>query len=1200
MPTPGIDLPPSAEQRAERARELQARYERRKGEVIEIPNGDATGFDRWKILDVVRGDDTAPVILRLEDAGEIKTIPAARLDHIETATGAGAAGAAVVPVESISRGSGEGPKQLFKKRYGAVDISEDVERRARDVAEEELHREKKELTGVSGFLLRIVKHNIGYEITRQLAINRARAKILKEQDVYAHEDGTRAEHAVATTAVIDRFIEEHEEFLHKEGKDGERRKVFGETDAEKAVKKQMNDLVRQYATTPAMTDAELYASRARIFKDAKKLSGEAKSDGLMYADNLKEIAEQVRIAAQHAGGIDNLDIDLDFVLGKAKLGARTEHEKGVVDSVLDKMQSWGQRHSSVGAVVGAFRNEIAVAVAATVGLGAAFARTALSSTAANALTFGGSGLVTGLYGWWKEKGRLNRERALHERQMALGGNVDVSADFDETQNEAVERQRAALQAEYGATSVLRPIRRLELRRQIDALKPTEKPRRTEMDKFAMERIGARQMIDGVGAFLTPEGALNPGFDPAIVMKCLTEIDARVRISNTEKVDLIMYSSAVEAEKERRDLDEVRMKLRAALRAANTEFQTEYDEVYRGTSAELYGNKESGVRVTNEKFAKYAGRLARRRGAANAVIGTGIGFVAHEVYTWATDGEYVTESLGNAAVWLKRYLSGEAPVVPVGEPAIAHIADGVFSTPNGTHLVPQDDGSFTLEVIADQKKIVSGLHIGDDGMLDDASRRSLEKIGASIVESNTITDHTETITERVGVWDWLHEHAPSVTHIKRDLWLGNDTPAPEFDFNEQGLDWGETAGVNANGDFVMDMSSMTSSGSWQGATHIDALNEMAAGKMRLVLTMSEGSQNHAIEIVVNEQGQAIIPANSDIARTFFAVEHGKPVFLGKYAEIALSKGFDEKGTDHLMILATHVGKGLKEGVLTRDIGECVSEPLTQISLPTHGPFPPLVLPPILPIRSRQPLERLSPRRGDRVETSQSESAPAPAPETVGAEAEASAEGVARVEAGVPASAEAREGSDYGELLRSVNAASDKPAACREVLRTLTRSRSGIMLEDTKGLVETALNDLDQYGDAMKELVLYAYRNHHQERFFKHPTKDEMLFVDDDGELISFKGELSTIPPGLEGVGRAYIQRLGMYEVLTGPNKGKTFDGSAEAAGRGDVNSRPLRGPDAAVSAAATPETAAAGAPAPRTPLRALPKPTPRVKSSGSGT
>lgn len=961
----------AVEHSEDRAQEAQARLLRRKGETIVLRN--ERGEDRsWKIEEIVSGAEYAPVIL--SSGSETETVPALEVEECEArASGPAIGDTSVVRVENLPSAP-EVPPQTrakFRGRYGAVDVSEAVEDRARDAAEEALHREQEELRGASGFLARIFKHNLGYEIARQIGINRSRQRILSEGNLYANEGSTRREHEQAVGAVVDRFIQEHDEFLHTEGEKGERRKVFGDSGEEVRVKQELNDLVREFAAHPEMTEEELNARRDSILGEARRLAGDAKGRGVMYADNLKEIAEAVREAARHAGGIDNLDLDLEFVIGKAKIGARTEHERNIVDTLLEKMERWGKDHNAVGVVVGTLRNELAVAVASTLAIGNLVTRSVLSSNAGKVATFGGSVLVTGIYSFFREKKKLNRERSLHEREMALGGTTRNEMSQEELDRMAHER--ASLQAAYASLRPMRDVvRRWQIKRQLDALYEAPQPRREEMRGFELARMDAKTFIDSGRGLFGPDGHIRPDINVPIAMQMLAEMEARVRVSNTENVDLLRYSSAVEAEVERRDLDKIRMELKVALRDVNPNFDAEYGETYRQVADGLYENEDrtSGIRVTQEKFNSWANRRARNRAMTTVVIGAGIGFVGHELWALATDNETVTGSLSRAATWLKEYVTGDHHAAAVGAPIVEHIGGGVMTTPDGTHFVPQADGTFTLESYADNKTLASGLHIDNNGILDAASKAKLENIGATLVETDHVISHSEVVTERATTWDWLHEHEPDVTRIHRDVWMGNDTLmhfSPELkrwlgaDFNELRLDWGKVAGVNSDGDFVMDMSRMTAGGSWNAADSENAPAELLAGKIRLILSMNEVSQNHAVEIMVNEHGQAIIPANSDIAKTFFTVKDGHAVFMGRYAEIGVLRSVDTEGTDHFAILATHLGKGIKEGVVTKTVGESVTEHVTQIALPPSYDFPPIVLPPIIPIRGRKPLERLAPKQ-----------------------------------------------------------------------------------------------------------------------------------------------------------------------------------------------------------------------------------------------
>lgn len=151
-------------------------------------------------------------------------------------------------------------------------------------------------------------------------------------------------------------------------------------------------------------------------------------------------------------------------------------------------------------------------------------------------------------------------------------------------------------------------------------------------------------------------------------------------------------------------------------------------------------------------------------------------------------------------------------------------------------------------------------------------------------------------------------------------------------------------------------------------------------------------------------------------------------------------------------------------------------------------------------------------------------------------------------------------DYDGLLQIISQEQDKQKACEVIQNSMFDFNQGGRANSVNKLIETALGNVQQYGDAAKELVLYSWRNNLQgERFWKHPSKNETLFIDDDGELISFQGEIGTHSQG-DVKGMNYIKSLGKYEVLTGPNTGKTFDGSYEAGQRHDPSYRPIKGPE----------------------------------------
>ena len=212
-------------QSAEASVEAQARFARRigKNDIIHLNGED------WKIVAVNKGDDEAPVLI--ENGKLHRSIASLDLERSEIAArlirsvdgDPAPEGPAVIPTGTrrapptpvvAEFEEDEAPKTKLKLRYGAVDVSEAVEDRARDTAEESLHAEKRD----AGFFAKIFKHNIAYEVYRQIAISRSRSKILSEKNLYASDNFDRDAHRRATGAVVDRFVTEYDGFLHGEGK----------------------------------------------------------------------------------------------------------------------------------------------------------------------------------------------------------------------------------------------------------------------------------------------------------------------------------------------------------------------------------------------------------------------------------------------------------------------------------------------------------------------------------------------------------------------------------------------------------------------------------------------------------------------------------------------------------------------------------------------------------------------------------------------------------------------------------------------------------------------------------------------------------------------------------------------------------------------------------------------------------------------
>ena len=157
------------------------------------------------------------------------------------------------------------------------------------------------------------------------------------------------------------------------------------------------------------------AKQERGSADLEKVVGE----GELYADNLLEIAEQVRGLVEHGQSIDELDIDLDITLGRAKAGVRTETQANAIGTIAKRLTD-SKFGGWVSGMAGAATTETAVASALSVvySAGAFMGQRVARSRLLAAASFGGTALLAGGIAAWRERKQLDRERRLHARERA--------------------------------------------------------------------------------------------------------------------------------------------------------------------------------------------------------------------------------------------------------------------------------------------------------------------------------------------------------------------------------------------------------------------------------------------------------------------------------------------------------------------------------------------------------------------------------------------------------------------------------------------------------------------------------------------------------------------------------------------------------------------------------------------------------------
>lgn len=166
-------------------------------------------------------------------------------------------------------------------------------------------------------------------------------------------------------------------------------------------------------------------------------------------------------------------------------------------------------------------------------------------------------------------------------------------------------------------------------------------------------------------------------------------------------------------------------------------------------------------------------------------------------------------------------------------------------------------------------------------------------------------------------DFIKRFGDAFQHIKRNLWYDNNTGAPRFDLNELRLRWAGVMGrgVDANGNFVMNVKDMLKSDSFHGSTSADAPDLLQSGELKAILSLSKDTSNDVALVDIDPSTGNLVmdpSAHPELAPFFHVGPDGKAVFDGRYIEIVHFVGKDANGNDLVNILATYEGDGV-EGI-----------------------------------------------------------------------------------------------------------------------------------------------------------------------------------------------------------------------------------------------------------------------------------------------
>jgi hypothetical protein len=789
-----------------------------------------------------------------------------------------------------------------KLKLAFVDNSQAIQDQAVDAGEAKMTADSKELKGIGGFFKKIWRYNLARGYYRQVEINKAKQQILQSGNIYVAAGGSSEAFASSQEAITERFLSDYEEVIHQEA--GETRQILDESPENTQFKQDMRRLIDDYAAG-TIDDAAMEEEKIRLLNSLPGFSLKSEQAKIGYADNLMSVARQVKTMLGHQTGVARLDYDLEIVLGRAASGVRTEAKYNGVDKIIDKLGK-----TAIGSLVNESTLGLAVAAVTTAAVSAS-----KSGASFGAKLLGGLGLgalLTGGLAALREGQELTRERKQHSREMAQG------KTFQETDQ-----------------------------------------RRAEMESFNYKTVKAGDLLNNLEIKTVDDDAIDSEAIKETVNK-LADLEARIRLSDSQKIDLIAYSHITRIEQERFELDLARAQLKSHLQQLANEnkldlvgqdFNGYLANLVEAKTQELIGN-EGGVREKDRLFQKMRQRRMVKTGTKAAMYGLGLGLVFQEVVSFFQDAKQgllegifghkqaaVGEQTATALEKARQMIFGSPHLSQSSE--IIQLGDQQFRVPDGAELRLNNDGSYSL--LTNNKELVGDIHLSADGHLMPESQAALAHKGV-----NWLTE-TNQVAGASGAKEIIGQNSQEFSNIHRQMWYDNDTKI--FDKNELKIYWGGQygSGLDKDGNILLDLRKMAADGSYHtlGGDKLsaDAQDLIHNNGLKVVLSLSKGTQGQVIELPINTDGTVVIPKGS-LAETLFSHSGGATKFNGAFMEIAQTMGNNEDGSEMMRILATQVGEGLPDG------STAITEVVHNLDITTPMNWE---IPPILSFIGHQPLE-----------------------------------------------------------------------------------------------------------------------------------------------------------------------------------------------------------------------------------------------------
>ncbi len=471
-------------------------------------------------------------------------------------------------------------------------------------------------------------------------------------------------------AILKRFLSEYEGMVTA----GEKKIEQGEYNDK------LKDLVMKFVKGEVTEDG-FKQEKNQILGDLKNSDQKLFEREGLIADNLLETARELKVQVAHAGGLVNVDLDIQLTVGRARAGTRTEEDLRRIDKFVrgwqeKKVLNWGASPVFVATVAGGAYSILNN-----------FARIGGGKIAALA-TWGASVLAASGFAAARRGTELKRERAMHARQRAM------SMDQDE---------ETAKLMKFGKKDT---------------------SRREKMDTMTYQMEKAQDLLANLHSSLADvmangqidAGRMNQARLKEIIGR-LAEIDARTALSDTRNLDLIAYSKEEQIEQERTALALETAKAKVELAKFlenNTQGlpQNIRQEVLEASSNRIEEvlSAAGGINEKDKEFVSFRRKEMIRSALTAAAMGVGIGTAMQEGIAYFSDNQQGwiegmikgRQAKGPEPVRLsslealRAYMSGDLPK-PVTGGIHEVVTDGIkMKIPDETSILQQGNQEFLVD------------------------------------------------------------------------------------------------------------------------------------------------------------------------------------------------------------------------------------------------------------------------------------------------------------------------------------------------------------------------------------------------------------------------------------------------------------------------------------------------------------------------